>query len=98
MVADSTKHVLILGSGAVDALERHYERAFRAIGFEVTLYEPEAALRALAKHRVINRVTRGFHHAWVSAQMRSFFARPPRVDLVFVFKGFYLSPETIEAA
>jgi len=89
--------LLLIGADATDAIENHYRRAFRALGHEVTLFNPMRGLKPLIHSRVLNRLTLPLHHHLVSYDLRQFFARAGRYDLVFVFKGHLFTPETIAA-
>ncbi len=59
--------VVIVGVTGVASLERSYERAFRALGHEVLFWEPEAAMRRVARGGTLGATFARFVHVepWV---------------------------------
>lgn len=87
--------ILIIGSSSESSIERHYQRAFDQIGLSATLFDPEAPLARIRRHRILNRATWSLQHRVVSHELDRFFANPPACDAVLIFKGYFIPPDTI---
>lgn len=94
------RHLTIVGSVTVDRLEGYYAAAFRSLGLQVALFDPETdpSLQVLRSGPVSNRLTWRMQHLWVGSALRRFMARQPPTDGVLVFKGYFLAQAALRAA
>jgi spore maturation protein CgeB len=92
----TVKRLLILGTEIPERMEAFYANAFRRLGVEVTIFDPDLALRWSQSGRIRYRLTYPFQHLLVHRALTQFYARP-RWDAVLVFKGHMVSAKTIAA-
>jgi hypothetical protein len=90
----TVKRLLILGTEIPERMEAFYASAFRRLGVEVTIFDPERVLRWYQSGRIRYRLTYPLQHLLVHRALTHFYARP-RWDAVLVFKGHMLSAQTI---
>jgi hypothetical protein len=88
------RKLLILGTEIPERMEAFYASAFRRLGVEVTIFDPDLVLRWYQSGRVRYRATYPFQHLLVHRALTQFYARP-RWDAVLVFKGHMLSAHTV---
>jgi len=93
-----TRLLLIGASTPQCAIEWSYLRAFRELGVAVTLLDPERELRRLARGRILARFAQSLQHAWVAKVLRDFLGHTANWDVVLVFKGMFISANTLSDA
>ena len=89
------KRLLIIGAMADGALEHWYAAAFRSLGVEVALFDPERILVRSRPVRIMTRPLRSLDHLLVGRELDRYFAKPQAWDVVLVFKGLFMSASAL---
>ena len=92
------ENILIIGSVCKGAIENFFSKGFELQGAKVTTYaiadNYSAAISKSVVNRAINKVSPGIFYRPLNRQLLSFLKRKT-FDVILVFKGMELLPETV---
>jgi spore maturation protein CgeB len=89
------KRILLLGSVAPLAMESYFAEAFRALGIDATVFDPEHGLAIFRKTGIRDRLTAPVQPIIVGRALDAFMKSYVLGDAVLVFKGRDLAPKTL---
>ncbi|RYE58776.1 MAG: glycosyltransferase family 1 protein [Sphingobacteriales bacterium] len=91
--------ILIIGSFGKGALENNYVRGFKAIGIEPEKFEiTESYYKRISRgivNKVYNKINPAFYFTQINKELGIFISQR-KYDVILVFKGLTLFPETIK--
>lgn len=92
------KNVLILGAGSLGAIEHFYKDGFEKCGIVVYTYiiadQYYAAINKSIFHKVANKISADIFYKSINDKLKAFMAQR-KFDIILVFKGMELFPETV---
>jgi spore maturation protein CgeB len=94
------RRYLIIGAFGIGALEHQYLRGLRQLGHDVTTFDMQTPLHAKRArsvwHRLVHRAMPAQFVGFIQTELLSFL-QGKQFDVILIFKGMQLLPETVAA-